>query len=171
MARRPKDEKIGSIIGPAPKLTPRPRLKTKEQGGKTNTPAPKYDQNGKRIFSGTGSTTPNKRLPDVKFSTDMRGTGVTPPPKKKLQGGKTSSPKPGGVVSATAAAKANEKMKRDERARKNATPGKYKNTAPGKSMIEPATPRSKSTKTFDGRKITLLPKKTTPSQRGKFGSR
>jgi hypothetical protein len=169
----------GTIGGPAPKLPKKkkdvlipgsPAAKKAMAQGKTDSSKAKYDKNGKRIFSGTGSTTSNKRMPDVKFSTDVRGTGVTPAPKKKLQGGKTSSPKPGTVVSADAAAKANEKMKRDERARKNAAPGKSM-TAPSKSMIAPATPRRKATTTFDGRKVTLLPKKTTSSPRGKFGSR
>jgi hypothetical protein len=65
MATRPKKDKMGSIIGPAPKLTPKARPKKKAQGGPTGKPAPKYDKNGKRIFSGTGTVTKSKATPKL----------------------------------------------------------------------------------------------------------
>lgn len=40
MATRPKNDKMGSIIGPAPRLTPKARPKKKAMGGPTGKPKP-----------------------------------------------------------------------------------------------------------------------------------
>lgn len=83
MATRPKNDKMGSISGAIPKLTPKPMPKKKAMGGPTGKPAPKYDKNGNRILSGTGSVTPNKRMPDLQKPGGIRDKAVTPAKPKK----------------------------------------------------------------------------------------
>jgi hypothetical protein len=78
MATRPKNDKMGSIMGPAPKLTPKPMPKKKAQGGPTGKSAPKYDANGKRILSGTCSTTSNQRMPELKKPGGISGAAAKP---------------------------------------------------------------------------------------------
>ena len=48
----------------------------KKQGGPTGKPAPKYDKNGKRIFSGTGKTA--KPMPDLRKTGGVGGPAVKP---------------------------------------------------------------------------------------------
>jgi hypothetical protein len=53
--------------------------KKQGQGGPASKAAPKFNKDGIRIFSGTGSTTPNQKFPDVKFSKGMANKAVVKP--------------------------------------------------------------------------------------------
>ena len=44
-------------------------------------PVIKYDKNGNRILSGTGSTTKNERMPELKRPGGIAGKAVNPPKK------------------------------------------------------------------------------------------
>lgn len=48
------------------------------QGGMTGKPAPKYDSNGKRILTGTGSVTKNQRMPELKRPGGISGASAKP---------------------------------------------------------------------------------------------
>lgn len=66
------------------KASETPTPKKKAMGGPSSKPAPKYDKNGNRILSGTGSVTkPPARMPDLKRPGGLLDKAVTPAKPKK----------------------------------------------------------------------------------------
>lgn len=71
----------------APKLTAAAKAKaatmskknsSAPQGGPVGKPAPKYDSNGKRILTGTGSVIKNQRMPELKRPGGISGASAKP---------------------------------------------------------------------------------------------
>lgn len=106
--RKTSPVKPGLIAGPAPKLTPKAMPKKKAMGGPTGKPKPKYDSNGKRILTGTGSVTKNQRMPELK-----RPGGISGAATKKVApkvGAKAGSAAGGAKATPKAAPKFSAKM-------------------------------------------------------------
>ena len=85
---------MGSIMGPAPKLTPKPMPKKKATGGVTSKPKP--STGSMKVFSGTGSVT--KPMPELRKSGGVGGMAVkpkaAPKPASKPKPKVTPKPKP-----------------------------------------------------------------------------